>query len=399
MSDDVRPRASSSTTTNVRFEVAPRTLLIVGCALALVWFASQVWNVILVVVVALVFVGTFAPMVSWLEHRGLRRGRAVAIICFGIAVALVAALLATVPALLAQLQHIIEDAPHDRDRIVAFFDQYAAGAPFARAVKSVPVDDLVVHAGNAVLAYSQDLVAGIGYAFTTAFLAIYLLVDPRRARLVVFQLVPRHHHVKLARILRELVVIVGGYMRGQLITSLAIGVFVFALMSLLGVDDALAIAVFASLTDVVPFIGGYLASGPAVFAVVGRGTATIVAVVVAMIVYQEFESRVLVPRVYGRVLRMSPATVLVAVLMGGALMGIIGALVALPIAATLRLLVRELRVELPGEQHSEGDQERESDARDEQRYEELAEGAPVAEAAQIADALARAQPLASDRSR
>jgi predicted PurR-regulated permease PerM len=308
-----------------------------------------------------------------------------------------AALFATVPALLAQLQRIIEDAPNARDRMVALLDEYPAATPFAHALESVPVDDLVVRAGNALLPYSRDILAGLGYAVTTAFLAIYLLADPHRARGLLFQLVPRHHHVKLARILRELVVIVGGYMRGQLITSVAIGAFMFGLMSLLRVSDALAISVFAALTDVIPFIGGYLASAPAVFAVAGRGAPTIVAVVVAMIVYQEFESRVLVPKVYGKVLRMSPAAVLVALLIGGTLMGIIGALLALPIAATVRLLVRELRVELPGVKHDGHD--RDSDARDEQQYEQLSDGAPPTEAPRIADAVAthRTEPQPSRR--
>jgi ABC-type lipoprotein release transport system permease subunit len=84
---------------------------------------------------------------------------------------------------------------------------------------------------------------------------------------------------------------------------------------------------------------------------------------------------------------MSPATVLVALLIGGTLMGVIGALLALPIAAALRLLLRELRVEMPGAPHDRGI--RETDDRAEQLYESLAEGTPAAEAAEIADEVAK----------
>jgi predicted PurR-regulated permease PerM len=108
--------------------------------------------------------------------------------------------------------------------------------------------------------------------------------------------------------------IVGGYMRGQLITSVAITLFTFGLMTAFRVEDALAIAMFAGLTDVIPFIGGYLASAPAVLAVSGSGGIAITIVAVAMFAYQEFESRILVPRVYGRTLRLSPAVVLVALI-------------------------------------------------------------------------------------
>ena len=107
-----------------------------------------------------------------------------------------------------------------------------------------------------------------------------------------------------------------------------------------------------------------------------------------MFLYQEFESRILVPRVYGRVLRLSPAIVLVALLVGGTLPGILGALLALPIAAGLQMLVRELRVELPGEEHLDAEV-RKRDEKAEQVYEELAAGESVEKAAAIAGQLAQ----------
>jgi len=333
-----------------------------------------------------VLVGTLDPMVAWLEKRGIGRGRSLALVFFLIALVLIALMFATVPPLVTQIQHMIEDAPKERGKLIHWLDQYQWGTPFAKAVKAVPLDDLMVRAGTGLVGVSQDILAGIGYAITTTFLAIYLLADPRHAKAMLYAVVPRSHHIKLARILLELKVIVGGYMRGQLITSLAIFVFMFALLTILRVDNALAIAVFAGLTDVIPFIGGYLASAPAVIAVSGRGTATMLVVLALMVLYQEFESRILVPRVYGRVLRMSPAIVLVALLVGGTLMGILGALLALPIAAGMQMVIRELRVELPGQQPDA--RQLRTDAKAEDLYERLTEGTPVEEAAAIAGELA-----------
>ena len=106
-----------------------------------------------------------------------------------------------------------------------------------------------------------------------------------------------------------------------------------------------------------------------------------------MFLYQEFESRILVPRVYGRTLRLSPALVLVALLVGGTLLGILGALLALPVAAGVQMIVRELRVELPGDAHLD-DAARARDDKAERIYEQLTEGAPVDEAVEIAGRLA-----------
>jgi len=382
----------------LRIELAPRTMVLVLVGIAAVWLSLRLWNVILVMLVALVLVGTFDPLVAWLERRGLGRGRALALIFLLITLAVAAVLLLTIPPLVAQLQHIVETAPAERHKLVALLSRYQLGAPFAKTLRAVPLDDLVVRAGNALLAASGDILGAIGYAVTTIFLALYLLADPSRAKALVFLLVPRHSHVKLARIMLELKRIVGGYMRGQVITSVAITIFTFGLLTAFHIDDALALAMFAGLTDVIPFIGGYVASAPAIMSVSGLGTAPILIVAGAMFLYQEFESRVLVPRVYGRTLRLSPALVLVALLVGGTLLGILGALLALPVAAGLQMIVRELRVELPGEGHI-SDQVRARDDKAERIYEQLSEGAPVDEAVAIAGRLAETIKANEDDSR
>ena len=135
-----------------------------------------------------------------------------------------------------------------------------------KTIRAIPLDTIVVKAGDTLLAYSGQILTALGYAVTTIFLALYLLAEPKRAKGLIYALVPRHHHVKLAKILLELKLIVGGYMRGQLITSLAITMFMFVLLSAFRAEDALALALFAGLTDIIPFVGGYVASTPVIIA-------------------------------------------------------------------------------------------------------------------------------------
>lgn len=371
----------------LRIEIAPRTLWYVLLAIAGVWIAFKLTTVLIVIVVALVLVGTFDPLVSWLERRGLKRGRALALVFFGFIVAFAALMLFTIPPLMSQVLDMLQHAPKHRDKLVAWLQQYDWSRSLAKSIKSVPLNDLTTEGGNRLLDYSEDILTTIGYAVTTMFLAVYLLADPVRSRALLFAVIPRNQHVKLASILFELKVIVGGYMRGQLITSAAITVFVFILLTIFRVENALALAIFAGLTDVIPFVGGLIASAPVVAAVAGSGPTAMVIVAIIMFVYQEFESRILVPRVYGRVLRLTPAVVLVALLVGGKLAGIVGALLALPIAAGLQMLVRELRVDLPGEAPPD-EQVRERDEKALEVYEQLTEGATAADAAVIAAELA-----------
>ena len=162
-------------------------------------------------------------------------------------------------------------------------------------------------------------------------------------------------------------------------------VFTFVLLTACGVENALALAVFAGLADVLPYIGPVLSVGPAVLAALPRGPGVAIVVFVLMAAYEEFESRVLIPRIYGRALRLPSSVVLFALLAGGTLMGILGALLALPVAATLMMLVEELRVELPGEQEKPADRSlREGDDRAEEEYERRTHGVGAEQAAGIA---------------
>ena len=153
----------------------------------------------------------------------------------------------------------------------------------------------------------------------------------------------------LSRVLLNLETIVGGYIRGQLITSTLIAVFMFVVLFSFGVPNALALAVFGGLADVLPYVGALLTILPAFVAALGRGPGIAAIVLALMLVYEEFESRVLVPLVYGRALRLPSSVVLFALIAGGTLAGIVGALLALPVAAAILMLIEELRLDLPGQ--------------------------------------------------
>jgi predicted PurR-regulated permease PerM len=227
----------------------------------------------------------------------------------------------------------------------------------------------------------------LGYFATTFVLAFYFLADGKRTQGVLYALVPRDYHMRLARILHNLETIVGGYMRGQLITSALITAFTFVLLTVCKVPHALSLSLLAGVADVIPFVGGLLAAGPAVLSALPRGVPVAAGVMVAMFVYMEFENRILVPKVYGHELRLSPAAVVLALLAGGTLLGMLGALLALPIAAGLQMILEELRVELPGDD-SDDRPERARNARTEATYERMSAGSTAPEAGQIARNLA-----------
>ena len=373
--------------TVVRFEIAPRTIGLLLAVAAGVWLAGQLWVVGLVVLVALVFAGTFNPLIGWMQGRGL--GRTVALLLLFSGSIVVASLLIflTAPPLLEQLAAMVRGAPAGRARLIELLGERAFTLPLARVVERAALDDTFARIESWLLGYSSEAVKVLGYFATTFVLSFYFLSDGKRTQGALYAVVPRDYHMRLARILHNLETIVGGYMRGQLITSAAIAAFTFVLLFACGVPNALSLALFAGLADVIPFVGGFLAAGPAVLAALPRGLPVAGGVLVSLFVYMEFENRILVPRVYGHVLRLSPATVMLALLAGGTLLGVMGALLALPVAAGLQMMVQELRVELPGDD-SDDRPERARNAKTEETYERMSAGSTAPEAGRIATDLA-----------
>lgn len=372
----------------IRVDISLRTMTRVVATGLAVWLTIRLWTIVLVMLVALILVGTLNPLVGRLERRGMARGWAVLLIVAGLLIVGSLLLLITLPPLFDQVLELVDAAPAQRDRLIAWLQERKLTAPLAKMIEDAQSEQLFSAFGAHVLEYSEQALKIVGYAVTAMMIAFYLLADGRRAQRGLYALVPRSYHLRLARIVIELEVIVGGYVRGQLITSVAITLFTFALLSACQVPNALPLAVFAGLTDVIPFIGGLLAVTPAVLGALGQGPAITIFILIAMVTYQEFESRILVPRIYGRVLRLSAATVILALLIGGTLHGILGALLALPISAGLMMITRELRVELPGDAPSPHE-DRARVEHDERTYERRSAGAAPEEAMRIAAELAR----------
>ena len=372
----------------VHVEISPRAIVLVLASLAAVWLVYQLWIVLLVLVMALILAGTFNPVIEWVEARGIKRILAMIIIFVTLGAAVAGVMFLTLPPLIDQLTQMVRDAPETRHRLVALLNDHAVTQPFAHLVQNLKVAEGFTRLETYLLGYSATAIKVVGLGATTLVLSFYLLVDGKRTQGVVYAIVPRDYHMRLARIIQKMETIVGGYMRGQLITCAAIGVFTFVLLAVLKVPNALSLALFATLVDVIPFIGGLLVIIPAMLAAMPLGVTVAGVVFVGLELYMEFESRILVPRIYGQVLRLSPTAVILALIAGGTLMGIIGALLALPITAGLLMMLEELRVELPGDDSVDLPMQARH-ARQEATYELMSAGATAPEAGEIAKHLAQ----------
>jgi predicted PurR-regulated permease PerM len=340
------PRAHRRT---VRIEIAPRTLINVVLVVLGIALLSRLVPVVLVLVTGLMLAGTLSPAVEWLERHRLGRLSAIAVV-FGVLLLVVAALAVfTVPAFVIQVGSLVEQEPALRARLVRFLASYPLTTSLAEALRHLQYGQLFKSYSTEAIAFSRNVFEVVAYGAGSIFLALYIMIDRDRLRGAMFAVVPRAHHMKLSRITLKLETIVGGYVRGQIVTCAMMAILLFIVLSACGVPNAIAIAAFGGIADVLPFVGIFLTMIPAVLAALGVSTVAATVVFAVLLCYEEFESRVLMPLIYGRALRLPSSVVLFSLLTGGTLYGIAGALLALPLAATLLMLADELKLGLPGE--------------------------------------------------
>jgi predicted PurR-regulated permease PerM len=366
-----------------RIAVTDRGILLALLLVAVAWTAALLGPVILASIGALILVGTLNPLVGFLEDRKLGRTTSIVLVFLAMTGVLVLIGLLTVPALIVQVRQLVDGAPLMQHRLADQLGRSHLTLPMARAVASANLQDLLVPSGKKAFEYSSELVTAIGWGLTTLALAFYILADPSTSQAALYLVIPRRFHVRFARIMLNLETIVGGYMRGQIITSALMGLFTYILLKICSVKNPLPLAVFAGVTDILPLIGGILGAIPLLVATLPRGSVMVGTVLVSVVIYQEIENRFIIPRVYGRVLRLPAWALTLALLIGAKLMGVIGALLSLPVAAGVRMILKELRVELPGDGAIDP-QLRERDNQVENLYAELTAGAGAQTSAGIA---------------
>jgi predicted PurR-regulated permease PerM len=195
---------------------------------------------------------------------------------------------------------------------------------------------------NGLLGAGQVVFSALASALILFVLTVYFLVDLPRIRVTLYRLVPHSRRPRAILIGDEIFAKVGAYVLGNLLISLIAGVLTFTFLVIVGVPYALLLAIFVAILDLLPVIGSTIAGVVVCLMALSVSLPICLATIGFFLVYRLVEDYLLVPRIIGRAVKVPALVTVVAVLLGGALLGIIGALVAIPTAAALLLLAQEM---------------------------------------------------------
>ena len=345
--------------------LSPRVAVLIVAAIVLglvLWMAR---DSVRPFVVGLLFVYLLDPPVRWLARHGVRRTIAILIVYVVVIVAVVEFLALTLTPLLNEILRFIADFPKlaaDLDAQLQRLGEFYARLQLPPAIRDW-IDGIIAgfgEGGGGAAAFDVTFLlplltgAGsfVGLIFGYLILPIwvaYLLKDKVTLVEQFDRALPTTWRFDVWAIIRTVERVFGQWVRGQLILGFTVGVFTFIGLMILSqlVDPifgryALLLSIIAGVLELVPIIGPIISAVPAVLLAATSGPAAVVAALALYTIVQQVENNLLVPKIQGDAVELHPAAVMFAIIIGGALAGLLGAILALPMAAAFRDVVRYL---------------------------------------------------------
>jgi predicted PurR-regulated permease PerM len=343
-------------------EVARAGLVVIGLGVGcyLLW---RVQDVLFLLILAILLATAIEPLVNRLRRGPFTRGSGVLAVYTLIVVLIGVPAYALVPNVLSQAASFSETLPDRLQSLRPYVEnlQPRAAQGFALAALNNAIQ--AVQGPQRPVAQEQVIEASATAAhtlisfFSVFVLAYYWLVERASIKRVILRTVPVRHARSVNTVWMEVEEKLGGWVRGQLLLMLAIGIMATVGYVLLGLPNAILLGAAAALFEIIPMIGPFLAFAPAVLVALATVDPTRALEVAGYaLLIQQIESNILVPRVMGHTVGVSPLTVLIGILVGASLAGLPGAFLAVPLAGALQvILAHVLRTEDPSqsEEHPE----------------------------------------------
>lgn len=299
------------------------------------------------------------PLVTWLQRRRVPRwaGVAVALLILGLFLSLTTLVVA---GFVQQATAFVQASPDLVGQIVRWYE----GLPgLARRIVPAPLLSLLSEYGDdlvsslqTTLAASAERLAGVGSSIFSSVLGVvggvvqaavflvltvFFLYDFPTLNRAFFRAFPRRYQTGVVELLRKLDLSVGGYLRGQLLVSVVVGVAIWLGMTVLGVPFALGIGFLAGVFNIVPYLGPVIAFIPAALLTLTLGGSHLIGTVAVFLGVNFLDSNIISPFIFSLTIKLHPVLVLTSILVGASLFGLAGAIIAVPSAAFLTLLYSE----------------------------------------------------------
>lgn len=339
------------------FRVAFVATLGVGLGLVLIGSIQTLSTILLYIGTALFLSLGLEPIVAFLERRRLKRWMAVLLTILAVLALFAGIILLVLPIIIEQVTQLvlqIEDVLQNRNAFAEFIALLKSTFP---NLDPQFIDDTVANAtqwvldldwaavGGGVLQAGIAVIAGVGGAFIVLILTIYFTASTPNLKSAVYQLVPASKRTRFIDLAEQITDSVGYYVMGQVTLGIINGVLSAIFLTIIDAPFPAVLAVVAFFFSLIPLVGTLTGSTIIVLTCLIPGLATPTTALIAAIyylIYMQIEAYVISPRIMSRAVAVPGAVVVIAALAGGSLLGLLGALIAIPVAASILIIYRQV---------------------------------------------------------
>lgn len=313
-----------------RVDISYKTIIFVTAFFLLLWIVFQILDIILLFFVAFIFMSALSPAVDRLVK--LHVPRVIAVVgLFIIIVTILSGMIAIgLTPLITQTNYLVKELVQIMDWLTR-----------SNIVDQNIINSQVSSLSGQIVDITVDVFKNVISFVSVIIVTLYMLLDREKVEKFATFLFARHQE-KAERVLERVEGKLGAWLRGQILLSVLIGILVYVGLTILGVQYALPLAIIAAFLEVIPVIGPIISAIPAVL--IGLTISPIFAGIIALLYFgiQQIEGHLIVPQVMKKAVGLNPILVILAISIGGRLLGIGGALLAVPIAAVIQIVAEEI---------------------------------------------------------
>ncbi len=297
---------------------------------------------LIVIYIAILLACSMHPVVSWSKKRGLPRTLTIAAIYLALAAIMIGVGLLAVPLFTQEATHLINQWPHYEQQINGPLARL--GIHLSRGGGAVGVGTQLSGVVTALPAVAVNVTALLVNVVVILVLGFFFTADAYFAERLVAFVVPPRFRGRTIEILSEIGHRMGRWVLGQLGIVVYYGVAFSLGLTVLHVPYALSVGIVTAVLEIIPFVGGIVGLALALLVALSQSVGLLVPVIILCLIITNIEAHIIVPNLYGKAVQLHPATVIIGLLLGARAFGIVGALIAMPLAAALQVLVEQLYI-------------------------------------------------------
>jgi len=340
------PKDNSNPNGTVTINFSTTTLIKVAALVLALFFLWFIRDIAALVFIGLIFAALIDPLADWFSKKRIPRVLAVLIIYAVLLSVVVLLILLLIPAVITQFSELTENvafywesvSPY-LERVLGYVDLSINEIEFQKAIE--PLTGNISSAASAIFGTISGILTGVAAIIIVLVITFYMVAEEDTARKFYRALAPEKYHPYIAETMTEIKHKFGAWMRGEILMALIVGFLSYVALSILGVNHALLLGIIIGVAEFVSFLGPIVGATLAVFIAFADSPLKALLVLLVFILIQQLEAHLLYPKVMQRAVGLNPVISIIALMIGAKVAGIIGILLAVPVATAIGVVIQE----------------------------------------------------------